>query len=285
MLTQGLVLLFELISRWLSGAVAGYLEKPTGTYDTFSVTPSERLNRILEPGDVILVEGKSRLSTAIKYLTQSTWSHAAIYVGDRPELTNASGEHLNLIEADVRKGVIAVPISSYYHFNTRICRPVGISDEDRQELIEFLIKNLGGEYDLRNVWDLARYLFPKPPVPVRFRRRMLALGSGDPTRMICSTLIARAFQEIRYPILPNIETREERKSGRIRLQAREIFHIRHHSLFAPRDFDLSPYFRIVKPTVYAGFNYHSLTWYDEVDPFPRQTRYTKEEPKAVQDES
>ena len=29
----------------------------------------------------------------------------------------------------------------------------------------------------------------------------------------------------------------------------EILHIRHPSLFAPRDFDLSPYFQVVKPTI------------------------------------
>ena len=44
--------------------------------------------------------------------------------------------------------------------------------------------------DLKNVFDLARYLFPVPPVPSRLRRRLIALGSGDPTRAICSTVIA-----------------------------------------------------------------------------------------------
>lgn len=256
-------LLIDRLSRSLSGKLARYLEKPTGRYDTFAVTPAPRLLRILEPGDVILVEGKSRISTAIKYLTQSTWSHAAIYIGDQFGGTTDDGEPMDLIEADLQKGVIAAPLSKYYFFNTRICRPVGISSDDQMVLSKFLIDSLGGEYDLRNVWDLARYLMPTPPVPVRFRRRMLSLGSGDPTQMICSTLIARAFQEIRYPILPHIEKRESLRPGR---RAREIFHIRHHSLFTPRDFDLSPYFRVVKPTVYTGFNYKSLTWYDEVDP-------------------
>ena len=40
----------------------------------------------------------------------------------------------------------------------------------------------------------------------------------------------------------------------------EILHIRHHSLYTPRDFDLSPYFRIVKPTLEYGFDYRTLTW-------------------------
>ena len=32
--------------------------------------------------------------------------------------------------------------------------------------------------------------------------RMIALGSGDPTRAICSTMIAQAFGLVHYPILP-----------------------------------------------------------------------------------
>jgi hypothetical protein len=38
----------------------------------------------LKPGDIVLVEANTRLSAIIKFLTQSTWSHAALYVGDRP---------------------------------------------------------------------------------------------------------------------------------------------------------------------------------------------------------
>jgi hypothetical protein len=40
---------------------------------------------------------------------------------------------------------------------------------------------------------------------------------------------------------------------------REILGIR-HSLYAPRDFDISPYFKIVKPTLVEGLNYkmHAL---------------------------
>ena len=40
----------------------------------------------------------------------------------------------------------------------------------------------------------------------------------------------------------------------------EILHIRHHSLFAPRDFDMSPYFQIIKPTIDGAFDPHQLVW-------------------------
>jgi hypothetical protein len=114
---------------------------------------------------------------------------------------------------------------------------------------------------MKNIADLLRYLMPHPPVPARWRRRMLAMGSGDPTRAICSSLIAQAFGRIHYPILPII-TREFRADAKARYQRSEILHIRHHSLYAPRDFDLSPYFQVVKPTLAAGFDHRSLRWAD-----------------------
>jgi hypothetical protein len=43
---------------------------------------------------------------------------------------------------------------------------------------------------------------------------------------------------------------------------KEILHIRHHSLYTPRDFDLSPYFQIVKPTLEYGFDYKTVIWSD-----------------------
>jgi hypothetical protein len=45
----------------------------------------------------------------------------------------------------------------------------------------------------------------------------------------------------------------------------EILHIRHHSLFAPRDFDMSPYFQIVKPTIDGAFDPHKLVWANPLD--------------------
>jgi hypothetical protein len=163
-----------------------------------------------------------------------------------------------LIEADLVKGVIAVPIAKYGRFNTRIMRPVGLTDEDRAAVVQFMVDRLGGAYDLKNVIDLVRYLLPTPPVPVRFRRNLLALGSGDPTRAICSTLIAQAYHSVRYPILPVVEGRDDPRYST--QTQRQLLHIRHHSLFTPRDFDLSPFFEVVKPTLVRGFDYKEMEW-------------------------
>jgi hypothetical protein len=246
----------EHIGRWL----ARFLEQPSSSYEPFSVSDAETLRRSMQPGDVLLVEGNLRISMAIKYLTQSTWSHAAMYVGGVLNKKSDKGEELDLIEADLTAGVIAVPLSKYAEFNTRICRPVNLTKEDQHALVQFMRDSLGMEYDLQNVIDLMRYLLPTPPVPVRWRRRMLAFGSGDPTRAICSTLIAQAYQAIRYPILPDIEHKQVQSTKGSRYTQKEILHIRHHSLFTPRDFDLSPYFRVVKPTLDSGFDYKKLNW-------------------------
>ncbi len=49
---------------------------------------------------------------------------------------------------------------------------------------------------------------------------------------------------------------------RWRTARREIAEIRHSSLYAPRDFDISPYFMVVKPTLARGFNYKDMHWAD-----------------------
>ena len=265
--------MFNWIANKIGQALASYLDTESGSYASVSVTPIRFLQQTLQPGDILLVEGNQRVSVAIKYLTQSSWSHAAFYIGESHDLTSTGAEPNALIEAEISLGVVAVPLSKYRNFNTRICRPVGLSDEDRTALVNFMIsaQRRGMQYDLKNIFDLLRYLLPKPPVPKRFRRRMLALGSGDPTRTICSSLIAQAFQSIKYPILPNIREKSEHDTRRGQIVAKEYFHIRHHSLYAPRDFDLSPYFDIVKPSLETTFNHRDLAWYED-DPEPVEER-------------
>lgn len=231
-----------------------------------TVAPNQ-LEAALRPGDVLLVEGEARISMAIKVLTHSNWSHAALFVGSHWPGAAAAPEPLTLIEADLRAGVRAVPLSAYARMHTRICRPVGLTTEEVERLIGYAVGRLGQRYDLRNLVDLARYLLPAPPVPLHWRRRLVALGSGDPTRAICSTLVAQAFQSVHYPILPEI-TVEDAVDRAGRHCQRELLHIRHHSLYAPRDFDMSPFFDVVKPALLPGFDPHALAWGDAARPEP-----------------
>jgi hypothetical protein len=253
--------LFTWVRRKIGEWLAAYLSQPIRKYVPFSVTPARILREQLRPGDVLLVEGDKRISVAIKYLTQSTWSHAALYIGNvEDDWIDVDGGNL-LIEADMNHGVIAVPLTKYRSLNTRICRPVNLTDEDRQKIVRFMVDRAHMKYDLKHVFDLLRYLLPTPPVPVRWRRRMLSLGSGDPTRAICSTLIAQAFQSVEYPILPKIKAGPADDGD----GSRDLYQKRYHGLFTPRDFDLSPYFEVVKPTLERNFDYNSIEWYEDAD--------------------
>lgn len=242
--------------------LAQYLSRPRPHAQMGMPTDRHLLAQCLRPGDVLLVDGSSRVSGAIKYLTQSTWSHAAFFVGPPLGGADALGQPYLLIEADMLQGVCKRPLSHYQGYHTRICRPSALSAADLQRLLTEVTSKLGEQYDLKNVWDLARYLLPAPPVPTHWRRQMIALGSGDPTRAICSSLIAEAFQSVGYPVLPAIT--QDCRIDRARHQAvvQEIFHIRDRSLYAPRDFDVSPYFDIVKPGLTADFDYHHIQWAD-----------------------
>jgi hypothetical protein len=248
------------VAGWLGERLSRYLSHSSHAHGTAGPTDPVRLLACIRPGDVLLVEGQTRISVAIKYLTQSTWSHAALYAGSTG-LIDATGRPRDFLEADIREGVRAVSVAEFAGLHCRVCRPVGLSTSELDEVVSFVKSRLGHRYDLRNVIDLARYLLPTPPVPVRWRRRMLSLGSGDPTRAICSTLIAQAFQSVRYPILPKIESvpsSDPMCPGCMD----EILHVRHHSLFVPRDFDVSPYFEIVKPTLAKGFDHRQLSWHN-----------------------
>jgi hypothetical protein len=251
---------------WAGQRLARFLAEEVPGARRVTTNSGRALRRTIRPGDVLLVEGNTRVSAAIKYLTQSTWSHAALHVGEIPGAREPDGEPHVLVEALLGRGVVSAPLSRYATVHTRICRPVGLTAADLARVTGFVLGRIGAQYDTRNMLDLARYLMPTPPVPRRFRRRMLALGSGSPTRVICSTLIAQAFGEVRYPILPGVEEVPP-SDGDTSAEAefrREVLHIRHHSLYAPRDFDVSPYFEVVKPTLSLGFDYRALAWHEGV---------------------
>jgi hypothetical protein len=174
-------------------------------------------------------------------------------VGPIDGQTSTGGEPCELVESNLEAGIISVPLSTYFAYHSRICRPVGLFPEDRKAVCDYAVDRIGLQYDLKNIIDLGRYLVPLP-VPQRWRRRMIALGSGDPTKLICSALIAQAYGAVGYPILPAIERVESAQARQ------EIYHIRDSSLYCPRDFDISPYFAVIKPTIEMGFDYKTIKW-------------------------
>jgi hypothetical protein len=99
-----------------------------------------------------------------------------------------------------------------------------------------------------------------------------------PTEVICSSLLGQLFAKVRFPILPPTSYGgfDAPKPGRGRVlralfghesgEFTGLFRMRHPTLLTPRDFDLSPYFEIVKfNAIAAGFDYQRIRWADEED--------------------
>ncbi|NKB33633.1 MAG: lipo-like protein [Pseudomonadales bacterium] len=241
------------ISRAIGTRLASFLSKAQKGYQRLDTVSIDDVATVLKTGDIVLVEGNTRISIAIKYLTQSSWSHACLFIGNAGD----SADQETLLEADLMDGVRIVSLKHYEDFNLRICRPANLTEQDRESLLHYAKSKLGHKYDLKNVIDLIRYIIQKPPVPNRYRRAMISLGSGEPTKVICSTLIAESFQSIDYPILPKRDG-EQGTEGEV-----PQFYRHHFTHFTPRDFDLSPYFEVIKPTLEKGFDYRNLHWKDQ----------------------
>lgn len=281
--------IFSWLLDRLSDYAIGLLTKPLKSYDLHIPNDLAALKRHIRKGDVILVEGNERISECIKYLTQSSWSHSALYVGDEPARRNPTmkhtlaekyGEDANflMVEAIVESGVVLSPISKYRDFNVRVCRPFNLSTADLREVLDEALRSVGDTYDLRNVFDLARYFLPVSIIPARFRRQALQFGSGEPTRVICSSLIASAFGRVKFPIVPHYEQLSPEAAAPP--ARRHLWPTRHNTngglqfgalrlvsptLVTPRDFDLSPYFEIVKFNIIENmrFDYHKILWADD----------------------
>ncbi len=226
----------------------------------------ERIRYEVRPCDVLLIEGRSRVSNVIKQITQSPWSHSCIYIGrlhdvDDINLRKKLAEHFNgapnvqlVIEGYLGKGTIVSPLESYHSDHIRICRPRGLARKDAQDVIAYAINQLGTEYDVRQIFDLARFLVPWAIMPGRWRSSLFKRNVGETTKTVCSTMIANAFGSVEFPILPVIKQHEETGIELVK---------RNPKLFTPSDFDYSPFFEIIKyPFIELGDhgNYRNLPW-------------------------
>src|SRR5271166_4369188 len=138
----------------LGHQLAAFLSRERHVHGTSPPTNQEFLKRTLRPADVLLVEGTSIIATAIKYLTQSTWSHAALYVGDGFRGTREPGGDHGFVEADLMDGVRSAGLQRYAGFHCRICRPVGLSSGDVKQVLTYASGQIGHAYDKRNIVDL-----------------------------------------------------------------------------------------------------------------------------------
>ena len=227
----------------------------------------DRMRYEIRPGDVILVEGRSRVSEVIKFLTKSPWSHAALYIGRLADIQDIAmrkkvahfckhsrnNEPL-LIEGMLGQGFIVNPLSIYKDDHMRICRPKGITYTDVQDVINYTIEALGKGYSARHIFDLARFLLPWRILPKRWGSILFRYRKGGVSEEICSSLIASAFDKVNFPILPHLKTTSGTTIKWIR---------RNPLLFTPSDFDYSPFFEIVKYPIFEEGSYQNLPWSNE----------------------
>ncbi len=229
----------------------------------------------IRPGDVVLVEGRSHVAEVIKLITQSPWTHSALYIGHAYEISNpqlrqkvlsyysGNPDDALIVEALLGEGTVVHSIDKYRHDHLRICRPSNITPRDAQKVTEYGINKLGSEYHVRQLLDLARFLFPYSLLPRRWRSSLFMHNlsptkkNGTATNTVCSSMISEAFAEIKFPILP---VTEQLKNGQYNL------YMRNPRLMIPKDFDYSPYFEIIKYPIYRFDKvamYKTMPWNEE----------------------
>jgi hypothetical protein len=231
----------------------------------FPLSNFERILYEVRPCDVLLIEGRTRVSEVIRTITQSPWTHAVLYIGRLRDIENPvlykqveqhylgdTGTQL-IIESILGKGTIVSPLSDYQKDHIRICRPKGLSRYDALNVISYAIGKLGLQYDVRQIFDLARFLLPWTIFPRRWQSSLFSYNPGTSTKQSCSSLVAEAFSSVHFPILPVLK--EQGGSMEILM--------RNPRLFTPSDFDFSPFFEIIKYPIFELSErgvYRDLPW-------------------------
>jgi hypothetical protein len=258
--------MLQRIKKWAWDKAIGILLTDSNQ-EALSPTSFSRMVFEIRPADVLLVEGRLRVSNVIKVITQSSWSHTALYIGRLYDIQDPLAkarimQHYDgppdeplVIESQLGQGTIVTPLKYYENFHTRICRPKGISPDDVKKVITHATSFLGMEYDVRQLLDLARFLIPWWTfMPRRWHSSLFEHNAQDATKVVCSSMIASAFASVKFPVLPLIFQDENKK---FTLKERNL------RLFTPRDFDYSPYFEIIKYPLLGkddlGF-YRKLPW-------------------------
>ncbi|MCK5727450.1 MAG: hypothetical protein KAH22_11580 [Thiotrichaceae bacterium] len=241
--------MFVVVKHWLWRKIVDWLNKESSPSSITEAYDFEQLSKDTQIADVVLVEGRSRVSEVIKLITLSPWTHAAIVIGSLETINNRKqrkkihqyyqgdpSEPL-IIESLLGFGTIITPLKSYKGQHLRICRALNLSNKDQLKISSFACEHLGLEYDVRQLLDLARLMFPYAILPRKWRSSLFQHNAGKPTQIVCSSMIARCFQHVQYPILPIIRTDKEDHTQ---------FYQRNFRLYVPADFDYSPFFNVVK---------------------------------------
>ncbi len=257
------------LGNWLVQKLSHYLLKNISPSHSY-LCDFSRVCHEVRSADVLLIEGRNRVSHIVQHITQSPWSHAALYIGrihdiDDPKLRESVQQHYQglpsdqlLVETMIGEGTIIVPITKYKNEHIRVCRPTGLSHLDAQKVIAYAVNSIGREYNIRHFVDLGRFILSSKLIPRRWNSSLFKKNAGKAEQDICSVMIAKAFSSIKFPILPLIRENNHQHLEMI---------TRNPKLYSPSDFDYSPYFDIIKYPMMpvAGYSiYRNLPWQEEL---------------------
>ena len=261
--THNMGKIFNKINQWIAKWLIKDIYQPINE----RLTDFERLCQHIHPADIILIEGRSRVSRAIRAITQSPWTHAALYIGKLQELNPNQQELINkyyqgpnniplIIESNMGKGVTIEPLSIYKHYHIRICHPEGISKKSINIVLDYALSKIGYPYDSRQIIDLLRFFIPWWVLPRTWRSSLFTYHAGGNTKLTCSLLIAESFYKAKFPILPVI-TEKTIDSYFELIQ-------RNPKLMVPCDFDYSPFFKVIKYPIIdlTNTNHEDIIWKD-----------------------
>lgn len=256
------------LGNWLVGKFSQFLLKTISPSRSY-LCDFSRIRHEVRPTDVLLIEGRNRISRIVRHITQSPWSHSALYIGhiyniDDPKLREFVQQNYRgplseqlIVEAMIGQGTVIAPISKYKNEHIRVCRPTGLSHLDAQKVIAYAINSIGRHYSIRHFFDLGRFILSSKFIPRRWNSTLFTQKPDKAEQDICSVMIAKAFGSVKFPILPLI--RENNNNL-------EMIR-RNPKLYTPSDFDYSPYFDIIKYPMMpvAGFSiYRHLPWQEEL---------------------
>ena len=230
-MSSGLAMLRRVRDRLLA-TLARHLAQPIKQSLTNPSVDPRSLAPVLNRGDVLLTNGKSRVAALIRHMTRSPWSHVSMYVGP---LDNGP-DPLCIVEADIAAGVRSIRLSELNALQVRVLRPLGLTDVDRRQLADWVVGQIGRDYDLTHAWRLMRSVL-RLPLPDRCRPAPKTITSNA-TRFICCSLLAHAFAGVGYSVLPD----QSRVRPAVTADPAHLI---------PSDFERASIFEIVEPPMPA----------------------------------
>jgi len=222
MLTRAPIRLLAALTRYLAQPIKHSITDPSADPQSLAV--------VLKRGDVLLTRGNSRFAAFIKCITRSPWSHVSMYVGPLDD----GPDPLCIVEADIAAGVRSIRLSELNALRVRVLRPVGLTDTDRARLADWVVGQIGSEYDLAHACGLLR-TYLRLLLPDRFRSAPGTITCSA-KRFICCSLLAHAFAWVGHAVVPD----PARLSLTVTADATHLI---------PSDFERASLFEVVESSV------------------------------------